>query len=205
MGIVLLNMAISLDGFVAGPNANAEEPMGIGGRRLHAWMFGAPAAADAAVLEDLVDTSGAVVIGRRTYDVGIAEWGGESPFRVPCVVVSHRAAPPAPTAGAPFAFVSGGVEDAVGRAKAAAGDGNVWVMGGASVGRQALRAGLVDEIQLHVVPVLLGQGVRLFDGVGDGPIELERTRVVEAPAVTHLRFRVGGRLPGRTGRSPRQP
>jgi dihydrofolate reductase len=210
MGVVLLNMSVSLDGFCAGPQVGAEHPMGIGGSRLHDWLFAAGAeeqptrsGTDRAVTSDGttptgVDTrisaeigagTGAVLIGRRTFDVGVGLWG-DTPFPVPTFVLTSRAHEPMPMASATFTFVTDGVGEAVRQARAAAGDRNVLVMGGAGVAQACLRAGLVDEIQLQVVPVLLGSGVRLFDRHATGPVELIRVRLVESPAVTHLRYRV---------------
>ncbi len=153
-------------------------------------MFGGRSTPDAQILDELVESPGAVVTGRRTYDVGIDEWGGKSPFRVPCFVRSHGVPGDAATEGSPFNFVTDGLDSALAQARAAAGDKDVWVMGGANVAQQFLRAGLLDEIQIHLVPVLLGDGTRLFDQIGGERVELERTRLIESPVVTHLRFRV---------------
>ena len=202
MSKVVLDMSISLDGIGAGPNPSAEHPMGVGGERLHAWMpfydadqastAGVPAASevDARMVQELFATAkGAVVLGKRTFDLGLEPWGG-TPFPAPCFVLTHEAREDLVTKSGTFAFVTDGIEQAVRRAQAAAGDKNVLVMGGPTVAQQAVRAGLVDEIRLHVVPVLFGAGTRLFDDPGTKPIELEATEVVASPAVTHLRFRV---------------
>jgi dihydrofolate reductase len=206
MGKVVVDMSISLDGIGAGPNPSAEEPMGVGGERLHAWFpfydpehespAGVPAAAeaDAQMVRELFAATGAVVLGKRTFDLGLEPWGG-TPFPVPCFVLTHETRADLVTKTGAFAFVTDGIERAVRRAQVAAGDKDVLVMGGPTVAQQAVRAGLVDEIRLHVVPVLFGAGTRLFDDPGTEHIELEPTEVVASPAVTHLRFRVVTRAP----------
>jgi dihydrofolate reductase len=143
----------------------------------------------AQVFEDLVDSGGAAVTGRRTYDIANA-WGGNGPAPgVPVFVVTHQVPDHPPRGESSYTFVTDGVESAIEQAKAAAGDRYVSVMG-ASVPQQCLRAGLLDEIQIHLVPVLLVGGVRLFDHFGTDSIQLDTVRVVEAPGVTHLRYRV---------------
>jgi dihydrofolate reductase len=201
MGKVVLDMSVSLDGIGAGPNPNEVDRMGAGGERLHAWFpfydpeqestAGVPAAgeADARMVRELFAATGAVVLGKRTFDLGLEPWGG-TPFPVPCFVLTHEARDDLVTKTGTFAFVTDGVERAPHRAQAAAGDKDVLVMGGPTVAQQAVRAGLVDEIRLHVVPVLFGDGIRLFDDLGTKHIELEPTEVVASPAATHLRFRV---------------
>jgi dihydrofolate reductase len=201
MGKVVLDMSVSLDGIGAGPNPNEVDRMGVGGERLHAWFpfydpeqeptAGVPAAgeADARMVRELFAETGAVVLGKRTFGLGLEPWGG-TPFPVPCFVLTHEARDDLVTATGTFAFVTEGIERAVHRAQAAAGDKNVLVMGGPTVAQQAVRAGLVDEIRLHLVPVLFGAGTRLFDDLGTKHIELEPAEVVASPAVTHLRFRV---------------
>ena len=201
MSNVVLDMSMSLDGIGAGPNPSEEDRMGAGGERLHAWFpfydpeqestAGVPAAgeADARMVRELFAATGAVVLGKRTFDLGLEPWGG-TPFPVPCFVLTHEARDDLVTATGTFAFVTDGVERAVHRAQAAAGDKDVLVMGGPTAARQAVRAGLVDEIRLHLVPVLFGAGTRLFDDLGTKHIELEPTEVVASPAATHLRFRV---------------
>jgi dihydrofolate reductase len=201
MGKVVLDMSVSLDGIGAGPNPSEEDRMGVGGERLHAWFpfhdpeqestAGAPAGseADARMVQELFTATGAVVLGKRTFDLGLEPWGG-TPFPVPCFVLTHEARDDLVTATGTFAFVTDGIERAVRRAQAAAGDKNVLVMGGPTAAQQAVRAGLVDEIRLHIVPVLFGGGTRLFDDLGTKHIELEPTEVVASPAATHLRFRV---------------
>lgn len=186
----VLDVSVFLDGFVTGPNVREAEPMGDGGEDLHTWMTGEGpnGEIDARVRRDVDAGVGAAVIGRRTFDLGLRPWGGMPWAGVPSFVVTHR-----PRAdllgdnGGTFAF--DGLAAAVGRAKLAAGDKEVIVMG-PHVGRQVLSAGLLDELYLHVVPLLLGGGTRLFDG--------ERANLIPdgtpvAGAVTHLRFRVAHR------------
>jgi len=212
MAKVIVALTMSLDGFIAGANDRVEQALGEGGKALFDWYFdgdtpirryqeaagrGVPvppfklSRGSAAVFEELIERGGAVVTGRRTYDIAGA-WGGNGPLPgLPLFVVTHNVPEQVPRGESRYTFVTDGVESAIEQAKAAAGDKDVSLMG-ASVPQQALRAGLLDEIQIHLVPLLLGAGVRLFDHLG-GPIELETVRVVDAPGVTHLRFRVAGR------------
>jgi dihydrofolate reductase len=201
LGKVILDITMSLDGFIAGPNDGPERPLGDGGERLFAWYSGgdieyrmlsatmtfkvSPASAE--VFQE-VQTIGALVTGRRTFDIANA-WGGRHPVDVPVFVVTHTVPPEWGYEGSPFTFVTDGVESAVEQAKAVAGDKTVGV-GAASIAQQCINAGLLDEVQIHLAPVLLGNGIRLFDHLGTEPIELEGTRVIDAPDVTHLRFRV---------------
>ena len=177
MGKVLLDMAISLDGFVAGPNGDD-----VG---LYDWYF-APSGAATAIIAELLETIGAMIIGRRAY--GDEPGGFETPYKVPHFVLTHTAWQPAEKDGATFVFIGGGIESALAQAQAAAGAKVICVAGGAATAQQFLQAGLIDEVQLHLVPMLLGDGLRLFDHLG--PIQLERTRVLESPSVTHLQFRI---------------
>jgi dihydrofolate reductase len=179
VGKVFLDMAMSLDGFIAGPNGED------GG--LHDWYF-APSGNATLILEELVQDIGAMVLGRRVF--GEQPDGFDTPYKVPHFVLTHRARQGVERDGATFTFVTDGIESALGRAKAAAGDRDVCVAGGANVAGQFLRAGLLDEVQLHLAPVLFGGGLRLFDQLGARQIKLERTRVLESPGATHLKFRV---------------
>jgi len=180
MGKVLLDMNMSLDGFIAGPN---DEPQG-----LHDWFF-SPAGGE--VVDESVRKTGAIVMGRRTYDQG-AEVDGfaDSPYTVEHFVLTHHVPEETARGEMTFTFVTEGIESAIERAKVAAGDRNVAVGGGASIAQQCIEAGLVDEIQVHLVPVLLGGGIRLFEHLGAEQIELERIRVIDAPGVTHLMYRI---------------
>jgi dihydrofolate reductase len=191
MGQVVLDMSMSLDGFVAGPNVDVQRPMGQAGDRLHDWMYrGRTEAAAKAFEEAAFRTTGSVVMGRRTFEVGEGPWGDDT-FQVPCFVLAHEARAPLTKGAATFTFVTDGIERALEQASAAAGDKEVMVMGGAEIAQQFMKAGLLDELRLHLVPVLLGDGVRLFDHHGAGQVELEPTEVIAAPGVTHLRLRWG--------------
>jgi dihydrofolate reductase len=202
MSKVSVGLSMSLDGFVAGPNDSPENGMGDGGMRLFDWYYSGDTAlplpgtdmvfkisgASAALLQETWPTIGAMVVGRRTFDIAGA-WGAHPPVGGPCFVMTHRVPQEWVKEGSPFTFVTDGVESAIRQAKDAAGGKNVAVSS-ASIVQQCLKAGLLDEIQIDLAPVLLGGGVRLFDHLGTEPIELERIRVVEAPGVTHLLYRV---------------
>lgn len=186
MSKVILAFSISLDGFVAGPGVSVDEPMGKGGEALHEWIFQSDSAVDKDMAAELAPRLGAVLVGRRTFDVGLGPWG-DTPFPVPTFVLTHEKRPPLAMKSGTFTFVTDGIESALDQARAAAGGKDIVVMG-AETARQYLAAGLVDEIVLQLVPILLGDGPRLFDG--HGGIELETTRAVVSPSVTHLRFSV---------------
>lgn len=198
---VTLDMSMSLDGFITGPDAGVEQPLGIGGERLHEWVYGlsswrerhglagGEADRDAELLDEAFTSVGATVMGREMFDVGEGPWGDEPPFHVPVFVLTHRPREPLiKDGGTMFTFVTDGVKSALEQARAAAGDRNVSVAGGADTVQQFLRAGLLDELQIHIVPVLLGAGTWLFDGLER--TELEQERVTASADVTHLRFRV---------------
>jgi len=208
-----LDISMSLDGFIAGPNQSLERPLGEGGERLHEWAFrlaswrerhglsGGETNGDAEVVEESLRATGAVVMGRRMFSGGEGLWaddpradgwwGDDPPFHVPVFVLTHH---PRETVikqgGTSFIFVTDGIDAALEQARAAAGDKDVALAGGASVAQQYLAAGLLDELQIHLIPVLLGGGVRLFDRLGIDPIELEATRVIASTSVTHLRLSV---------------
>jgi dihydrofolate reductase len=189
MARVICNMSTSLDGYVTGPNDSRENPFGDGAGMLHDWMFDAATDEDRAILQDVLDSVGAIVMGRRSFDKneGDGGWGDAGPLGdTPCFVVTHSR----PTASHPavFTFVTDGVESAIEQAKQAAGE-KVVGLHGATIMQQALPLGLVDEIRVHVVPVLLGGGTPLF-GTLDASITLERTEARVTPAATHLAFRV---------------
>jgi dihydrofolate reductase len=202
MGKVRTGHSTSLDGFIAGPNDGPEAPLGDGGERLLAWYFGgdteyrlpstemvfkvSPLSAE--LLRETRRTTGALVTGRRTFDLTNG-WGGRHPLDVPVFVVTHAVLQEWVSEGSPFTFVTDGLESAIEQAKAVAGEKDVGVIG-ASLVQQCIRAGLLDEIHVDLVPVLLGDGVRLFDHLGTDPIELESTRMLEGAGVTHLTFRV---------------
>jgi dihydrofolate reductase len=201
MAKVGFDISISLDGFIAGPNDSPDNGLGDGGERLHEWAYGlesfherhgregGEASRDSELLEEAFATTGAVVLGKRMFD-NAEGWGEEPPFRVPVFILTHEAREPLEKkGGTTFTFVDG-AESALDQAKEAAGDQDVSIGGGANTIQQYLNGAHVDEFQLHIVPLLLGAGIRLFDGVDAERIKLERTRVVDSPAVTHVRFRV---------------
>jgi dihydrofolate reductase len=210
------HIAISLDGFVAGPDQSEENPLGVGGMRLHEWVFdleawrgpqgmeGGQVNASTPVIEESQANVGATIMGRNMFGPIRGPWNGsewngwwgdEPPFHIPVYVLTHHARDRVEMqGGTTFIFVTDGIESALRQAEGAAGNQDVRIGGGASTIRQYLAAELVDEFELHVVPILLGAGERLFDDVGD--LRLEQARVVEAPGVTHLKYRVV-REPGR--------
>ena len=213
MAKLTLDITMSLDGFVAGPNPSLEQPLGEGGDRLHEWMVGLESFrerhgltggttnADSEILEESMNATGATVMGRRMFSGGEGPWeddpnaggwwGDDPPFHQPVFVLTHHAHEPVTKrGGTTITFVTDGIEAALEEARAAAAEKDVLVAGGATVAQQYLRAGLLDELQIHLAPILLGGGVRLFDQLGANDVELESTRVIESPAVTHLRFRV---------------
>ena len=203
MGKVSTGLSMSLDGFIAGPNDGPGAPLGEGGERLFAWyssgdtdyrlpgteMVFRVSSASTELLREAHGTMGAFVTGRRTFDITNG-WGGRPPLGVPTFVVTHTVPEEWVYEGSPFTFVTDGVESAVEQARVAAGDKKNVAVVAASIAQQCIRAGLLDEIHVDLVPVLLGGGVRLFEHLGTEPIELESTRVIEAPGVTHLTFRV---------------
>jgi dihydrofolate reductase len=202
MGKVRTALSMSLDGFIGGPNDGPEAPMGEGGERLLGWYAGGDteyrlpgtemvfkvSAQTAELLRVTRGTTGALVTGRRTFDLTNG-WGGRHPLDVPVFVLTHTVPQEWLYEGSPFTFVTDGLESALEQAKAVAGDKDVGV-GAANIVQQCIRAGLLDEIHVDLVPVLLGDGVRLLDHLGTEPIELESTRVIEGAGVTHLTFRV---------------
>ena len=191
MGSVVLVISVSVDGFVAGDNVRVEAPMGDGGDRLHGWLEDTEDPRNREILTRGIANLGAVITGRRNYDMAIRWWGASGPTgaaRVPVFVLSHGTPDQSPENGV-YTFVDG-IERALAAANAAAGDNVISVMGGAHVAQQFLRAGLIDQIQLHVVPVLLGSGMRLFENIGSAPVPLEVVEIIPTSAVTHLRYRV---------------
>jgi dihydrofolate reductase len=206
-----LDISTSLDGFVAGPNRTVEEPLGEGGMQLHEWIFGLASwmenhgvegegatGADDDLVREQVAQPGAVLMGRRMFSGGEGAWeddpkaegwwGDTPPFHMPVFVLTHHARETLMQGGTSFVFVTDGIESAFEQAKAAAGEKDVAVAGGANVVQQCLSAGLLDELQVHIAPVLLGRGVRLFDGGERANLEI--LRVVDSPTVTHIKYRV---------------
>jgi len=190
MGRVFADQSLSLDGFSTGPNVGMNNPMGDGGEELHAWQFRGGRRPE--VLENLFGSStGAVLVGRHTFDLGEKPWGDDPPFHLPVFVVTHRPkATVTKRGGTTYTFVTDGLERALAQARATAGDRDVVVLGGAAIIQQCLRAGLLDELQLHLVHILLGGGTSLFGGLDPAGLALERTRLMDAEGVTHLDFRV---------------
>jgi dihydrofolate reductase len=212
VGKVVVDISMSLDGFVAGPNPTLEEPLGEKGEELHKWVVrtnywrerhgleGGEEDEDSEVIREASSSVGASVMGRKMFSGGsgpwesdprsMGWWGDEPPFHTPVFVLTHHAREPEEMeGGTTFFFVTDGIEAAIEQARAAAGEGNVAIGGGANAIQQALAAGLVDELQVHVAPVLLGGGTRLF-GEGADPIRLEATRVLASPRATHVKFDV---------------
>jgi dihydrofolate reductase len=208
-----LDISMSLDGYIAGPNQTLEEPLGKGGERLHEWVTrleawrephgleGGETNADSEVVTEALAAAGAIVMGRRMFSGGEgpweddpnpdAWWGDNPPFHVPVFVITHHERETvAKEGGTTFTFVTDGIESALEQARAVAGDKNVALGGGADVVQQYLKAGLLEELQIHVVPLLLGGGVSLFGSLGIDQAELEQTRVIASPSVTHLRYSV---------------
>jgi dihydrofolate reductase len=213
MSKVRVHIAVSADGYVAGPNQSEENPLGEGGESLHDWAFplkafrelhgreGGEVNASNAILEEAQANAGAEIMGRGKFGGGPGPWGddpwsgwwGEDPpFHMPVFVLTHHEREPLTLSDTTFTFVTDGIESALEQARVAAADKDVTVGGGADVINQYLAAGLVDELELHVVPLVLGGGARLFEGIGSD-LALEHVRAVEAPGVTHLKYRLAPR------------
>ena len=207
---VFLDISMSLDGYVAGPNQTLEEPLGKGGEQLHEWVFrlaawrephgleGGEHGPDGELVRASVRRTGAVIMGRRMFSGGSgpwesdpnadAWWGDNPPFHVPVFVLTHHEREPVEKeGGTTFTFVTDGFESALEQARAAAGEKDISIAGGAEVAQQALRAGVVDDVTLHLAPVLLGGGTSLFGGLGTD-LTLELKNVLEAPLATHLQY-----------------
>jgi dihydrofolate reductase len=207
------HISISADGFVAGPNQSEENPLGEGGERLHDWVVelgawreahdkeGGEVNESTPIMEENLENVGAGVMGRNMFGpIGGGDWGDEQwkgwwgddpPYHYDVFILTHHAREPvAMEGGTTYHFVTDGIEDALKQAREAAGGKDVMLWGGAQVINQYLAAGLLDVLELNIVPLLLGGGARLFDDLGDAEIKLEQLRAVEAPAVTHLKYRV---------------
>jgi dihydrofolate reductase len=211
MSKVRVHISTSLDGYVAGPNQSEENPLGEGGEGLHDWlvelrswrehsgMTGGVENASDAVFDEVIANVGAEIMGRGKFgppargpwgdDPWQGWWGEDPPFHKPVFVLTHHDREPLTLSDTTFTFITDGIESALERAREAAGDNDVFIGGGADTINEYLGAGLVDELELHVVPILLGGGERLFAGVGPD-LKLEKLRTVEAPGVTHLKYRV---------------
>jgi dihydrofolate reductase len=211
MSRLRFGISMSLDGYVAGPNQSVKEPLGVGGEQLHDWVValaawraphglsGGEVNESSALFEEEIAGNGATIMGRNMFGGGPGPWnpakpwngwwGKKPPFHHPVFVLTHHARPPLELeGGTTFHFVTGGIRDALDQARRAAGGKHVWIGGGAKVAQQYLAAGLVDEMTLHVVPLLLGGGERLFEGVGTDFAGLRPVRTVAAANVTHLKF-----------------
>lgn len=187
MGMVEVDISMSIDGFITGPDLDAYPGLGQGGEILHAWVHKDPESRR--LLDDaLFATAGAVITSRMIYE-GTGGWGDDGLYRMPVFVLTHHAHDIVVKGDTTFTFVTEGIARAIAKARAAAGDKNVHIMGGASVIQQALEAGLVDSLHLHVAPIVLGAGTRLFDHLS-AAIPLERTEVVASEFATHLKFRI---------------
>jgi dihydrofolate reductase len=210
MSKVRVHIAISADGYVAGPNQSEENPLGEGGEQLHDWMIelkawrephgrdGGEVNESSAIVEESLDNVGAEIMGRGKFgppgggpwgdDPWPGWWGEDPPFHKPVFVLTHHEREPLTLSDTTFTFVTEGIDAALEQAREAADGKDVYIGGGADIINQYLAAGLVDEIEVHVSPLILGGGERLFDGVGD--LKLEQLRAVEAPGVAHLKYRV---------------
>lgn len=185
MALVEADISMSLDGFVTGPNREAYPGLGQGGEILHAWLANADGRR---IIEDTFASSGAVLTSRLVYD-GTGGWGDNPPYRMPVFVLTHRPHEVVVKGETTFTFVTNGIEAAIARAADTAGHKKVHVMGGASVIQQALNADLIDQLRLHVAPVLLGAGTPLFANLRE-PVRLEQLDVLESPLARHLSYRV---------------
>jgi dihydrofolate reductase len=184
---VIASVSLSLDGYSAGPNMGISNPLGDGGSRLHVWKS-PPSGTDPELVE--YTSEGSVIIGRNMFTVGEEPWGANPPFHLPVFVLTHETREAlVKEGGTTFTFVTDGIKSALRQAQAAAGDKDVAVGGGANTITQYLKAGLLDELQVHVIPVIFGRGIRFFEDTGGTPIELERIKVMVSPDVTHLWFR----------------
>jgi dihydrofolate reductase len=210
MGALRFQISMSVDGFVAGPDQSEDDPLGVGGENLHEWIVkleawrrphgleGGEVNASTPVVDGMQSNVGATIMGRNMFGGGPGPWaddpwngwwGDNPPFHTPVFVLTHHSREPLELeGGTTFTFVTDGIESALEQAQRAAGSRDVLLGGGANVVQQYLAAGLIDEFELHVVPLLLGGGARLLENVGD--LVLEQVRAIEAPGVTHIKYRV---------------
>jgi dihydrofolate reductase len=210
MSQVRCQLSVSLDGYAAGPNQSVENPIGEGGMRLHQWALatdtwneqhgleGGARTADSEIATEVMSGLGAFIMGRNMFGADRGDWdlswrgwwGEDPPYHAPVYVLCHREREPLEMqGGTTFHFVTDGIESALAQAREAAGEQDVGIAGGASTANQYLAAGLIDELYLHIAPVVLGGGARLLEGVGD--LELEPIEVTASPAATHIKYRVG--------------
>jgi dihydrofolate reductase len=211
MGKVFADISVSLDGYVAGPDPTLEEPLGKGGEQLHGWIFnleawrqphgrtGGETGPDNDIMVESNANTGAVIMGRKMFSGGSGPWkddpnpdgwwGDTPPFKAPVFILTHHERETVnKKGGTTFNFVTGGIKDALNQAKAAAGDKDVSVAGGAAAIQQYMKAGLLDELQIHIAPILLYGGTPLFANL-EG-VELEKIRVIDSPKVTHVKFKI---------------
>lgn len=195
MGKLILNMSMSLDGFIAGPKNVTNPDRELGALDiLHDWMFSGKTGQEAEEWESAyLKHAGAFIMGRRVFDFGVGPWGDNPTFHAPCFVLSNKEQETiAKQGGTSYTFITDGIESALEKARAAAGERDIVLNGGANAAQQYLKARLLDEIDLHLVHVLLSAGIPLFEKIGTEQIKLEKISVTEAPDVTHLRLRVVG-------------
>ena len=211
MSKTIVRITMTLDGYVAGPSQSLEHPMGVGGQAMHTWAFqlaawrekagmaGGVENASSAIVREMFENVGAVIMGRNMFGGGPGPWqedwkgwwGDNPPYHMPVFVLTHHQRDPLAMEGdTTFHFVTDGIESALRQAKRAAGSKDVMVMGGANAVQQFLAAGLVDEVNISIAPLLLGGGERLLDNLGSPPPRFEQVRVVEGPGVVHVRYRV---------------
>lgn len=191
---VFAEISMSLDGFIAGPNLSVNNPMGDHGERLHDWMFAGKSSAETETYEvEKFKPMGAGIMGRAMLDLGIGPWGENPTFHMPIFVLSHEAHKPiTKQGGTTYYFVTDGIERALKQAEEAADGKDIIVLGGANAIQQFIRVGLLDELEIHLIPILLGSGTRLFDNLG--ALKLEKTAAKDTPAVTHLRYKIAEKL-----------
>jgi dihydrofolate reductase len=204
MSNVFVSVGMSLDGFIAGPNRGPKNPLGDSGTSIHKWMFlqesfrrslalgsGGETGDDNRMIEELLRRTGANVMGKRMFEEGEANWPEIAPFHSPVFVLTHEQRSPWPRkGGTTFYFVNDGIESALRQARNAAGDKDVRISGGADTIRQYVNAGHVNEIWIHLAPVLLGEGLRLFDGIDKSKVFVDVSEMVPSPHVTHVRYMV---------------
>lgn len=195
MGKVRLDISMSLDGFTAGPNVGPDNPLGEGGERLHDWMFSNATEIGRRMESEVFDGAGAVLMGRRVFDLGKPHWSADTFRGMPVFVITHHwRESMEDQGGSTFTFVSQGIEHALAQGRSAGGGRDLVIMGGAVTGRQVLAGGFVNELRLHLVHILLGAGTRLFEPSGAGFRKLKVMRLIEDTGVTHFTF--DARVPG---------
>jgi dihydrofolate reductase len=203
MSNTFVDVGISLDGYIAGPKGSPQNPMGGAAMRIHEWIFqqasflehlgmqGGTTGPDNEIVKAIFARAGAYVMGRRMFDEGEACWPENAPFHAPVFVLTHEPREPwVRPGGTTFYFVTDGLESALRQAREVCGGKDVRISGGADTIRQAFRAGVVDEVTLHLAPVVLGEGIRLFEGLSGNDLNLEQTAVIVSPTVTHMNYRV---------------